>query len=451
MNTVLRVGLMCRVSTEEQALHGDSMQAQEDSLIAYAEEHNMKIVNIYRDGGFSARKPVLKRPAMLELLEDVKAGKLDMIIFTKLDRWFRNIKEYYKIQEILDRNKVTWKAILEDYNTDTADGRFKVNIMLSVSEQEADRTSERIKFVFNSKILRKEVIFPPQSAPLGYKVVEINGVKRLVKDEDTREIMDYFFKIARDYSIRQAGIQTNAKFNMHRDYKSWYRMSKNKLYTGMYKGVEDYCEPYVTEAQHSEIFNAHKTSRKAKNDRIYLFSGFIRCPLCGRTMTSKYCTSKDKTEHYYYRCSNQMSNLCTVKMLPEKQAEKYVLENIKDELEEFILNNEVSKPKPKKKKSEADKLKEQLRRVNVSYHAGNMEDKEYLAETKKIRALIDKAEREEKQDSPIDTEALKEFLNSGFENIYDSLTRAEKQKLWRSVISELVYDGNTVTAIRFKA
>ena len=110
---------MCRVSTDEQALHGDSLQAQEEALVEYANENNMKIHKVYRDAGFSARKAVLKRPAMLELLEDVKAGKIDLILFTKLDRWFRNIKEYYKIQEILERNKVVWKAILEDYSTQT--------------------------------------------------------------------------------------------------------------------------------------------------------------------------------------------------------------------------------------------------------------------------------------------------------------------------------------------
>ena len=99
---VLRVALLPRVSSDEQVATGYSLQAQEDALVKYAVEHNMKIVGIYRDEGCSARKPVLKRPVMLRLLEDVKAGKIDRILFTKIDRWFRNVEQYYSVQPILD-------------------------------------------------------------------------------------------------------------------------------------------------------------------------------------------------------------------------------------------------------------------------------------------------------------------------------------------------------------
>ena len=447
---ILRVGLMCRVSTEEQERHGESMQAQEEALVEYANANNMKIYKIYRDGGFSARKPVLKRPAMLELLEDVKAGKIDMILFTKLDRWFRNVKEYYKIQEILERNKVVWKAILEDYSTATADGRLKVNIMLSVAENEADRTSERIKFVFQSKIMRKEVIFPNQNAPFGYKVVEINGVKKLVKDDDAREATEYFFNLALTSSIRNAAIMTNQKYGLTRDYNSWLNMCHNELFMGRYKGVEEYCEPYLTPSQFNDVSKS-KNMRKAKGNRVYLFTGLIRCPRCGARMIAKHQFNHQRKEYYYYRCPNVITKKCSMKTVSEKLAEEYVLENIKGELEKFILSHEVSQPKAPKKKSDATKLKEQLRRVNVSYQAGNMEDDEYLAKTKELKMMIEKASREENQDHPADIEALKEFLNSGFEEIYDSLDREEKQRLWRSVIDELIYEETTIVGIKFKA
>ena len=162
---VLRAALVPRVSTDEQVRTGDSLQAQEDALVKYANENNMKIVGIYRDEGHSARKRVQKRPAMLELLEDVKAGKIDIILFTKIDRWFRNVEQYYSAQPILDKYNVSWKAILEHYSTATADERLKVNIMLSVAENESDRLSERVKFVFDAKLAKKEVYF---NLPLGY-------------------------------------------------------------------------------------------------------------------------------------------------------------------------------------------------------------------------------------------------------------------------------------------
>ena len=449
-DNILRVGIMCRVSTEEQALHGESLEAQETTLVEYANTHNMKIYKIYRDAGFSARKAVLKRPAMLELLEDVKANKLDMVIFTKLDRWFRNIKEYYKIQEILEQHNVTWRAILEDYNTATADGRLKVNIMLSVAENEADRTSERIKFVFQSKINKKEVIFNSKTTPFGYKVIEIDGARKLVKDEATQEVTEYFFNLAQTTSIRQAALMANQKYGEIREYKAWHRMCRNEIYIGQYKGIEGYCEPYLTPNQFAEV-GKNKIARKAKNNRTYLFTGLVTCPYCGRKMTAKYMINAKKIEYYYYRCPNTIIEKCNVKTIAEPKIEKYVLKNIKDELEKFILEHEVAQPKAPKKKSDVTKLKEQLRRVNVSYQAGNMEDEEYLAETKKIKAMIEKATQEDNPEKQVDVSALKDFLNSGFEEIYDSLDKEEKQRLWRSVIDELIYDGKNIASIKFKA
>ena len=111
---VLRVGLYERVSTLEQSTKGYSIEAQKQNLEEYCEKNNMKIVDHYTDEGISGTKPPLKRPALQRLLNDVQDGKIDMIIFTKLDRWFRSVKEYFKVQDILDKHKVEWKAIHEN-------------------------------------------------------------------------------------------------------------------------------------------------------------------------------------------------------------------------------------------------------------------------------------------------------------------------------------------------
>ena len=137
----LRTAIYVRVSTEEQKIHGLSIEAQTEALDEWAKEHGVKVVGHYNDAGISARKKHTKRPERIRLLEDVKAGRVDLIVFTKLDRWFRNIAEYYKVQEILEANNVNWKTIHEDYDTSTASGRLKINIMLSVAQDEADRTS----------------------------------------------------------------------------------------------------------------------------------------------------------------------------------------------------------------------------------------------------------------------------------------------------------------------
>ena len=453
-DNVLRVALVPRVSTDEQVRTGDSLQAQEDALVQHANNNNMKIVGIYRDEGHSARKPVLKRPVMLELLEDVKAGKIDLILFTKLDRWFRNIEQYYTVQAILDKHNVAWQAILEDYNTATADGRLKVNIMLSVAENESDRTSERIKFVFNAKMEKKECYF---NLPMGYTTEIVDGVRRAVKDPEKQHIVEEFFHRALATSIRKAARDMNEKYDLLHPYKTWWQLTKKEIYTGSYKGIEGYAPAYITKAEFDELNNKNKTFRKTKNNRIYLFTGLLRCPKCNGRLSSKYCTSGRgyNKEYLYYRCRGMIDGTCDQSVIKETVVEKYLLENLRKEIETFLLNaeaepNAVKKCKPKK--NDAEKLQERLRRLNVAFFAGNLTDEEYAEQTKGIKDLLAKAHAEEvKAEKPIDTTAIKAFLATDFEDIYETLTKEERRTLWRSVVDQVMLDGTEPIGIKLKA
>ena len=453
-NNILRVALYIRVSTEEQAMHGYSLKAQEENLVQYAKDHGYKVVGIYRDEGNSARKPITKRKVVLQLLEDVKAHKMDSILFIKLDRWTRNVEAYHSVQKILDANHVSWQTTMEDYETITANGRFKVNIMLSVNESESDRTSERIQFVFNAKLANKEAYF---TLPLGYTKKEIDGVKRAVKDPETQPIIEYFFKRALATSVSQAGEETNIKFDLTRPYKFWWQTIKKEIYTGTYKGIEDFAPAYISKEDLEYLNDRNKTIRKAQKNRIYLFTGLLRCPNCGKRLGGKYCTSGHgyTNEYMYYRCMGKVAGLCDFKIVTEKNIEQYLLENVRKEMEKYILAAEAEPSvsnEAKQKKSEVERLQERLRRLNVAFFAGNMTDEEYAEQTQTLKALIAKAQADEMQvEKPVDTEAIKAFLETDFEGIYETLDKEERRTLWRSVIDEVVLDGTVPVGIKFKA
>ena len=91
---VERIACYIRVSSQEQKLHGLSLDAQRDKLRQYTEEHNLKIIEWYEDEGVSGRKLIRRRPALQRMLNDARAGKFDRIIFIKLDRYFRSVAEY---------------------------------------------------------------------------------------------------------------------------------------------------------------------------------------------------------------------------------------------------------------------------------------------------------------------------------------------------------------------
>lgn len=100
-----RAALYVRVSTQEQKNSGLSVDSQIDALKKYCEEQGYTIAGIYNDAGISARKKYTKRPALLQLLEDCKKHEIDIILFTRLDRWFRAVAGYYEVQRSLMRVK----------------------------------------------------------------------------------------------------------------------------------------------------------------------------------------------------------------------------------------------------------------------------------------------------------------------------------------------------------
>lgn len=451
---IIRAALYPRVSSEEQVLHGHSLQAQEDALIDYANAHNMKIVGIYRDEGNSARKPALKRPVMLELLDDVKAGKIDRILFIKLDRWFRNVREYHKVQAILEEHNVAWQATQEDYSTATADGRFKVNIMLSVAENEADRTSERIRFVMASKLKRKEVCTGTVS--FGYKVETDGRSKRVVKDPETAPYVQEFWDHYRKYeSIHLSGLFVNEKYGIKRTYKGWYTTARSEMHTGTWKGVEGYCEPYISR-EDWERLQQHRIEKSPANPgRVYLFTGLLICPGCGHTLKAT-CVRQERkngkiAEYHSYRCSNRRLGICSFRnTVSELKIESALLKSVRGKLEDYVLEVQAiaAEKKPVTATMDVVKLNEQMRRLNRIYMSGNMDDDEYARETAALKVKLEKAKDQEKEERPPDIEVLKQFLSTDFEGIYTTLEPEDKRRLWRSVIKEIHVDkGSVVTDI----
>ena len=129
----IRCALYDRVSTELQVRDGLSLDAQREALTNYANAHGYEIVGYYSDEGITARKKMQNRKELLRLLDDVKSDKIDLILVTKLDRWFRNIKDYHNTQSILEKHNCNWKTIFEEYDTSTANGRFAINMNVTVT------------------------------------------------------------------------------------------------------------------------------------------------------------------------------------------------------------------------------------------------------------------------------------------------------------------------------
>ena len=413
----MKVFLYLRVSSEEQVKHGYSLDAQEEALHDFCEKNNHVVLGIYRDEGISGRKPYTKRPAMMQLLRDIETIKPDIILFTKLDRWFRNIKEYYKVQEILDRCKVNWKAINEEYDTSTASGRLYVNIKLSIAQDEADRTSERIKDVQNQLIMQGKVL--GGSVPFGYKIVD----KRIVFSEDIHILKDAIDHYMMHQSAHATTRYINEKYGLSFNHTRLLKIFKKTLLKGEYRQNKAYCEPLLTPSEWDELQEIITRNIKVSpRRRVYLFSGLIRCPCCGRSLGGCFDGSRK-----HYRCAQHYFSTCPMKShVNEKKMETWLLENVE---EDFKVNVTM---KPKEKRENPQKYKDRLKRLNDMYLLGNISESEYKTKSAELQRKIAELSKEPKE---------KEVkFTSNWKDLYLKLDDSHRRSFWRGLIKEIVID-----------
>lgn len=185
-----------------------------------------------------------------------------------------------------------------------------------------------------------------------------------------------------------------------------------------------------------------------------MFVGLLRCPVCGNTLKATYKTyPNDRTKEYYgYRCNAKSLGYCTYgRQLSERKVEKYLLANVRGELDNYIWEIRESAKKKRRPKIDISKLQEQLRRLNNVYMSGNIEDGEYNEQAAVIKAMIAKANNdEEKKDNLAELEGLREYLYGDFLEVYKGMTREEKQRFWNSIIEEIRLDDNKISRIIFK-
>lgn len=454
----LRAGLYERVSTEEQSMRGYSIDAQIENLEEYCKINKIKIVDHYTDEGLSGAKPPLKRPALRQLLEDVQAGKIDIILFTKLDRWFRSVQEYFKVQEILEEYGVEWRAIHEDYDTTTANGRMAITIFMAIAQNEREKTAERIKTVFEHKRRNKEAFFGITSIPYGYKEeYDEDGIRRLVKDPELEDAVQDFWDLAVKYeNVNYAAKEVTLKYGLERKLNKWDGTSKKEIYTGTYKGVEDYCPAYVSRSDWEKLQNRNGRIKKTSKNRIYLFTQMIKCPNCGRRMASYYtyltCKNGEYKEYHRYRCQYKDRLQCdNAATLSEMKIEKWLLKNIDDLMKEEIAKVEIAKTKPKPKaKTNIAVLKERMRKLEVIYLAGNKTDEEYIQEQAELKAAITKAEKELPEDlADKDLTTIKNMLETDVRSIYKTLDAKDRRRFWRTLIKQIYVQGNLPVSVDF--
>ncbi len=274
-----------------------------------------EIYDYYEDAGISA-KTGNKRPEFERMLDDIRNKKINTIVTLKLDRLTRSVRDWESIITFLEENNAYIDCANDEINTTNANGKLVSRLLMSVSQNEIERTSERTKIGLSGAIKSGNI---PGHTPLGYKREE----KKLVPDPTTKDI------IVRMYQLYFEGNSYQTIANIFNEEnvanKKWrdntiLQMIENPIYKGDFihgkrTGKPTYYENVAPPLVSKEMWEScqvqkKKNSRNYMRYKDYLFLQKIRCPKCGRILGGK-ATYKKKNDkiYYYYGCEKCKNNI----------------------------------------------------------------------------------------------------------------------------------------------
>ena len=395
-----RVALYMRVSTQEQAENGNSLEFQKEKLEAYCKIHEYKIVGEYVDAGVSGAK--FNRPALDRLKNDV--DKIDIVLIYKLDRLSRSIKDtMLLIEDFFKPNEVDLISLSENFDTSQAIGMATVGMLSTFAQLERDTINQRMTAGKVQSVKNGNYI---NNVPFGY----IKENKKLVKDEKTRECVEFIFeKLLEGYSTTQIAKLLELNNYSHLRKGLWHfatinRIAKNKVYAGhtilMKTKVYNTHEAYVTDEEQNRIikmFEARKcsSSKDRKDSYPSPYRGLINCPTCHRKLASTR-QKKNKTPTYSYRCiyCKRIGN--DTLQINSKRMDKALIEYFKKL--DFSLDFSEEKKKTLKTvdfNKEYIKLENKRKKLQKAWFNELLTDEELKIHQDKIQTAYEELKKEE--------------------------------------------------------
>lgn len=403
MDEVKKVcGLYMRVSTEDQAREGFSLPEQKERLEAYCKFKGFVIKDYYTDAGISA-KTGNYRPEFERLKEDIKSKKINTIIALKQDRITRSIFDWEELMRFLEENDSYLDCVNDDINTTNANGKMVSRILMSVSQQEIERTSERTKVGLAGAIKQGHI---PHQAPLGYK----HENKKLVIDHLTKDVVIRIFEL---YHKGMSYQKISTLFNKEQvlGKTNWRDSSivailENEIYKGDFVHgkrtkhptyYENVVEPIVSKEMWEECqVQKKKNSKSYQRTLTYLFLQKLRCPKCNRILGGKATQKKNGNIYYYYYCHDCKINF------KESLVEEYFNDFVNELVEYDSVVNQFFLPMIKQKfdepqeelKKDINKQKNKLERIKRAYINGVFSLEEYNDEKKLVESALEKLQNE---------------------------------------------------------
>jgi site-specific DNA recombinase len=282
--TLARCAVYTRKSTEYNLeLAFNSLDAQREACEAYirsqAHEGWRAVPGRYDDGAFSGAS--LERPALQQLLMDIRAGKIDIVLVYKVDRLTRSLADFAKLIELFDAHGVSFVSVTQSFNTSSSMGRLTLNVLLSFAQFERELIGERVRDKIAAS--KRKGMWVGGPVPLGYAAVDKKIVVVPAEAEVVRMIFAHYLQLGSLRALADAldrrGIRSKGRRLSNPSDGGGSRFGvgalayllKNRFYVGevvyrgeVYRGEhEPILEPSLFEAVQSKLA-AHAVARRCR-------------------------------------------------------------------------------------------------------------------------------------------------------------------------------------------
>jgi site-specific DNA recombinase len=376
-------GLYTRVSSRNQAdAEYSSLETQRERLEAYCQsQENYSVYRVYEDGGYSADS--LDRPALKEMLRDIREGRLNCVLAYKIDRLTRSVRDFHQLMDLFDRSGVKFVSVTQSLDTQNPMGRLLRNVLLDFAQFEREMTADRTRDKMYQRA--QKGLWNGGNVPYGYAVEN----KRLIVDsEKAAHIRFMFHRFAEVPSLSRLRDELHRRGWYTRSGKSWSKMAldhilRNPIYRGLIRFNEQRFKgdhkALIGEALFDKVqsMRRDRSHSSTKLSRVFPLRGLIRCSGCGSGMTPHYTQKRHKDGSVYripyYRCTKTLhfnNSVCQVKHINADDVERVVVQKLSDlsQNEAFLkmsveeLNGDL-KRKTEPLEREAGQIKKRLEEI----------------------------------------------------------------------------------------
>ncbi len=298
----MRAALYLRVSTQEQATSGLSLDHQEDVTRTAALKAGASSLEVFTDAGFSGT--TLRRPALTALR--TRLSEFCCVYVYKLDRWCRNISGFARLMEELAEAKVGFVSVSEGIDYSSSHGRLTMNMLASVAAYFADLNKERVRDVIRH---RTETLgLPHGKPPYGYAPPAEKRQPWVVVPEEAQVVRKIFQRFAGGESLHVIARALNtADYPRKQDGQQWWvsslhKMLANPAYVGeyrfrgnVYRGQH---EPLVSERTWAKVQARLRLHKNWAVRGTFTLSPLFRCGECkgpvgqGNRVPRFFCTRR---------------------------------------------------------------------------------------------------------------------------------------------------------------